>query len=123
MSREEPWKIETFVDRQGRRPVDDWLNRLDAKDRTRIRRSLDLLRDYGIQLPMPYARHLRGKLFELRIQVGRRDYRVHYFAVVGRRMVLLHGFAKSTQKTPARESETAERRMAEYQADQREGDR
>ena len=117
------WSIESFVDRQGHRPVDIWLNGLDAKDRTRVRRSLDLLRDYGVQLPMPYARHPRGKLYELRIQVGRRDYRVLYFAVVGRRMVLLHGFAKSTQKTPAREIETAERRMAEYQADQKEADR
>jgi phage-related protein len=122
MSQLAPWTIESFVDRQGRRPVEEWLSGLETKDRTRIRRALDLLGDYGIQLPMPYARHLRGKLFELRIQAGRRDYRILYFAVVGRRMVLLHGFAKSTQKIPARELETAERRMAEHQADQGEGD-
>ena len=71
---------------------------------------------------MPYARYLRGMLFELRIQSGRRDYRVLYLAVVGRRMVLPHGFTKSSQKTPAREIEIAERRMAEYKADQGEGD-
>jgi phage-related protein len=122
MSQSAPWTIESFVDRQGHRPVEEWLSGLESRDRTRIRRALDLLRDYGIQLPMPYARHLRGKLFELRIQAGRRGYRILYFAVIGRRMVLLHGFAKSTQKTPARELETAERRMAEYQADQGKGD-
>jgi phage-related protein len=52
---------------------------------------------------------------------GRRDYRVLYFAVIGRRFVLLHAFAKQTAKTPARELDLAEHRMADYLARQREG--
>ena len=108
------WAIETFEDAQGRRPVSEWIRGLDAKDRARIRRALDLLQAYGAQLRMPYARHLRGKLFELRVASGRRAYRVLYFAATGRRFILLHGFVKATAKTPERELEIAERRMAEY---------
>lgn len=63
---------------------------------------------------MPYARHLRGKVWELRVKAAGNAYRLLYAAVVGRRFVLLHGFSKKTDKTPAREIETAERRLADY---------
>jgi phage-related protein len=60
---------------------------------------------------------LRGKLFELRIPAGKRDYRVLYCAAAGRRFILLHVFSKQTDKTSTREIAIAERRMAEYLAD------
>jgi phage-related protein len=41
---------------------------------------------------------------------------VLYAAIVGRRFILLHAFSKQTAKTPARELEIAERRLADYQA-------
>ena len=62
---------------------------------------------------MPYARHLIGKLWELRISSGRLAYRVLYFAHPGRRFVLLQAFSKRTRKTPRRENEVALRRIAE----------
>ncbi len=68
---------------------------------------------------MPYARHLKGKLWELRISSGRLTYRVLYFARAGRRFVLLHIFRKKTQKTPRREIDTALRRMAELLDEER----
>jgi len=68
---------------------------------------------------MPYARHLKGKLWELRISSGRLGYRVLYFARACRRFVLLHIFRKKTQKTPRREIDTALRRMAELLDEER----
>ena len=70
---------------------------------------------------MPYSRHVSGKIWELRVAAGRRDYRVLYFAFVGRRFVLLHAFAKQTARTPAQELEIAERRMMDYQVRHTEG--
>ena len=70
---------------------------------------------------MPYSRHVSGKIRELRAAAGRRDYRVLYFAFVGRRFVLLHAFAKQTARTPASELEIAERRMMDYQVRHTEG--
>jgi len=110
------WVIEFYQDARRHRPVEVWLDGLDAKDRARVRRTLNLLADHGTQFGMPYSRHVRGKIWELRIAAGRRDYRVLYFAFVGRRFVLLHAFAKQTAKTPAQDLEIAERRMADYQA-------
>lgn len=37
--------------------------------------------------------------------------RILYFAYVDKRIVLLHGFIKKTDKTPAREIAVAEKRM------------
>jgi len=63
---------------------------------------------------LPYVKHLRGKLWELRVRAGRRAYRIIYFAYVGRRFILLHGFLKKTQKMSRRELEMAERRMSDF---------
>ena len=68
---------------------------------------------------MPYARHLKGKLWELRISSGRLGYQVLCFARAGRRFVLLRVFRKKTQKTPRREIDTALRRMAELLDEER----
>jgi phage-related protein len=38
--------------------------------------------------------------------------------MVGRRIVILHGFIKKTQETPAHELKTARRRMKELQRGQ-----
>ncbi len=121
MAQPPKWVIEFYQDARGRRPVEMWLDGLDVGDRARVRRMLNLLAAFGTQLGMPYSRHLRGKIWELRVAAGRRDYRVLYFAFVGQRFVLLHAFAKQTAKTPARELEMAEQRMADHQARYQEG--
>lgn len=114
MSGASKWKVEFYEDARGRRPVTDFLDDLDAKDRARIARTVMLLETYGVQLGMPYARHVRGKIFELRAAAGRRDYRIFYAPARGLRFVLLHAFAKTTNKTPERELEIAERRWADH---------
>lgn len=113
------WIIEGYQDPQGRRPVEEFIDALPAKERARIIRTIELLKTYGTDLGMPYARHLKGKLWELRISSGRSDYRIFYFARADRRFVLLHIFKKKAQKTPRREIETALRRMAELLGEER----
>jgi len=72
--------IEFYQDARSRRPVENWLDDLDAKTVARVHHTLNLLTEHGTQLGMPYSRHVRGKIWELRIAAGRRDYRVLYFA-------------------------------------------
>ena len=95
------WRVEFYQDARGIRPVEKWLSTLDPKTEARIRRTLRLLEDHGIRLGMPHSRHLRGKVWELRVAVGKQDYRILYFAVVEHKFILLHSFAKKTMKTPA----------------------
>jgi phage-related protein len=108
------WTIDFYRDAEGNIPVEDFLVDLPEKDRARIAWTINLLEEYGLQLGLPYVKHLRGKLWELRIRAGRKDYRIIYFAYVGQRFIILHGFVKKTQKTPRRELEVAERRMTDF---------
>jgi phage-related protein len=61
----------------------------------------------------PHVRHLRGKLWEMRLTGRDGIGRAIYVTAVGRRIVVLHAFVKKTQKTPARALELAEQRAKE----------
>ncbi|VAX20562.1 hypothetical protein MNBD_NITROSPINAE04-2592 [hydrothermal vent metagenome] len=63
----------------------------------------------------PYVKPIKGykKLFELRAKGKSGIARVFYFTFKERKIILLHGFVKKTDKTPAREIETAAKRMKE----------
>ena len=108
------WTIENYQDARGHRPVEEFILGLPEKHQGRIAWTVELLKEYGLQLGMPYARHLRGQLWELRVSAGRARYRIIYSAHTGRRFILLHGFVKKTRRTPRQELVIAERRMAEF---------
>ncbi len=108
------WTVNLYRDARGNVPVEDFLVNLPETDRARIAWIINLLQEYGLQLGPPYVKHLRGKLWELRIRAGRSAYCIIYFAYVGQRFIILHGFLKKTRKTPRRELEIAERRMADF---------
>ena len=61
----------------------------------------------------PHVRHLRDKLWEIRLKGRDGIARAIYVAVTGRRLVVVRAFVKKTQKTPDREIELALRRMKE----------
>lgn len=107
------WTIEFYLDERGEAPVAAFLDSLDARTRARFRWSLEQLRTRNVQAQAPLVRHLAGDLWELREESQTNIYRIIYVFVSGRRIILLHGFQKKSQKTPARELETARRR---YQA-------
>jgi len=108
------WTIDFYRGVEGNVPIEDFLVSLSEKDRARIAWAINLLEEYGLQLSLSYVKHLKGKLWELRIRAGRKDYRIIYFAYVGQRFIILHGLLKKTQEMPRRELEVAERRMADF---------
>ena len=62
----------------------------------------------------PLARHLEGKLWELRRESQTNIYRLLYAFLPGRRILFLHGFQKKTQKTPRGEIEIASQRLDQF---------
>jgi len=69
--------------------------------------------EFGWPIGMPYCRPLGHGLWEVRSYLaGGRIARV-IFCIVGGEMVLLHGFEKTTQKTPAHDLELALKRKRE----------
>jgi phage-related protein len=95
-----PWTVDKYRDARGRVPVDDYLKGLLPRDHARVLRVIDLLVDYGPMLKMPHARHIEGKIWELRIDGRPNSYRVLYAGVPARKcpwgrskFLLLHAFA------------------------------
>lgn len=94
-------------------PVREFLEDLpDVRAKAQLLRAIQRLGEEGF-LPEPFTKNIVGsrKLRELRVGFAGNIYRVFYAMVAGRRIVLLHGFTKKTQKTPPGEILTAERRF------------
>lgn len=99
----------------GREPVREWLRKLPSEDRKLIGRDLMKV-EFGWPCGPPLCKSLTDHpgLYEVRSDLtGRRIARV-IFTVSREKMVLLNGFIKKTQATPAKELKLAERRMKEY---------
>jgi phage-related protein len=68
----------------------------------------------GIQaMREPYAKHLTGKLWEMRLTGRDGIARSIYVTASGQRVIVLRTFVKKTQKTPPRELDIALARMKE----------
>jgi phage-related protein len=107
------WQVVFYETCSGRQPVREFLDALPAPDRAAVLRNLSLLQEFGLNVGAPLVRAVRGrrKLWELRVKTTMGAIRVFYFAHTGRCFVVLHGFVKKSQKTPAKELGIAERRM------------
>lgn len=107
------WRISFYESATGARPVETFLSALDAPTRARFLWSIEQLRLRSVQAREPLVKHLVGQLWELRRESNTNIYRIIYTLVPERRILLLHGFQKKTQKTPAREIATAAARLNE----------
>lgn len=113
--RDKHWRTVYYKAASGHVPVREFVEEQDPKAQERVRADLARLRSFGSALGFPYVRKLEGQDFwELRTRVGGDTYRIFYFAYSGRKFVLLHAFQKKSQKTPAKELDTAEARMKDY---------
>ena len=108
--------VDYYEDERGRRPVKEFIDSLDVKMRAKVFGRLALLEEHGQRLGMPFSRHLKDGIYELRTSQGSNITRVLYFFVVDERVILTHGFVKKTQKTPAREIERAKRARDDWRA-------
>jgi phage-related protein len=78
----------------------------------------ELLLSHGPQtVGDPYVKHLRGKLWEMRLTGRDGIARAIYFAATGKRLVVVRMFEKKTQKTPQAELELAAKRMKDWNRD------
>lgn len=109
------WTVEYYETADGHDPIREYLDSLPARDARAVSQLIDLLERQGISLGMPHARPIQGsRLWELRTR-GSNHHRIFYVARSGQTFLLLHSFAKKTEKTPVREIRTAERRLADWE--------
>lgn len=94
----------------GNEPVRQWLKSLKAVDRRAIGQDIKTAQ-YGWPLGMPLIRKLEPGLWEVRSRIVQGVART-IFTVGDGVMVLLHGFLKTSQKTPLVDLRTARQRLA-----------
>lgn len=108
--------VELYETREGRCPVQEFLDELKASDPD----------DFAITVAglaklrhrqnhrEPLTKALGDGLFELR-HVGRLNTRVFWFFMRGRRIVAVHGIRNKGQTVPARDLDTSRTRMRDWQ--------
>jgi phage-related protein len=106
--------VRFYCSSTGREPVREWLKAMSAEDRKVIGIDLKTVQ-YGWPLGMPLVRKMANALWEVRSNIPHRTVRI-LFTVVGTEMVLLHGFEKTSAKTPTGELATALTRLKEIQS-------
>lgn len=89
--------------------IESFIKVLEYSTGSKVGRHIELLKQFGNQLRMPYNKSLGNNLFELRIR-GQQEVRIFY-TFYNKKAVLLHGFVKKTQSTPIREIETARSKL------------
>ena len=90
----------------------DWLRDLDKEDRRII--GLDLMRaQFGWPIGMPLVRSLKEGLWEVRSSLPSQRIARLIICFHDQSIIVLHGFNKKTQKTPADDLALAQRRMKE----------
>lgn len=100
----EGYQVKFYINSQTKEvPLIEYLDVLNPKVRAKILKYIDFLRERKGYLDEPYSRHIMGKIRELRVDFARDKHRIFYFVFVGRKIILLHGFTKKTQKTPRQE--------------------
>lgn len=102
------YKVKFYVDGNGESPVFDYVKALPDKERAKILKYVDFLREYKGVLDEPYSKHIKGKIRELRVDFARNRHRIFYFTFIGKTIILLHAFLKRTAKTPILEIKKAE---------------
>ena len=99
----------------GTAPVEEFLDSLDTKMRSKAVDSLTLLEEFGNRLREPHSKPIDDGIFELRIRFSSDITRIFYFFYAQNRIIMTNGFIKKTGKTPRKEIELARKYKADYE--------
>ncbi|MDO8626427.1 MAG: type II toxin-antitoxin system RelE/ParE family toxin [Candidatus Magasanikbacteria bacterium] len=102
------YTLHYYVDSCGKaKPAQLFIKALPEKVQLKIFKYLFYLRDKGGYLDEPYSRHITGKIRELRVDFSSIRHRIFYFTFIEKKIIILNGFVKKTQKTPEQEVKKA----------------
>lgn len=97
-----------------RSPVIEFLDSLQKKERAKVLRNVELVKQFGLSAGANYVEPLGNGLFSLKTTFSGVYIRILFFTVVGNKLIMLSGFKKKTNKIPGDELEIAKRRRKEY---------
>ena len=112
------YTIEFYEDKNGKSEIIDYIEKLRSKEENKdakiklakITAYIDQLSNKGLQLGLPYIKHINEEIWELR---PLRD-RILFASWHNNKFILLNIFMKQTQKTPQKEIEKSKRLLEDY---------
>ncbi|OGY08325.1 MAG: hypothetical protein A2782_00675 [Candidatus Blackburnbacteria bacterium RIFCSPHIGHO2_01_FULL_43_15b] len=111
---DDKWSVKVYESPSGEQPVEKFIKAQNERARLKIARMFDHVEEFGLEGAYSYAKKLTGtSIWELRI-LGADSIRIFYVTITGKIFLLLHGFVKKTQKTPAKEISLAQKRLEEF---------
>ena len=108
-------KIQFYITRSGRCPVQEHLDKLPDKTVRKIAWVLRAVRDLE-RVPTNYLKKLvnTDDIWEIRVDVGRNTFRLLGFFDGRELIILTNSFQKKSQKTPQDEIRLAQERKADH---------
>ena len=105
------WRIEYFS-KSVQDEIESWPVDMQAK----LYRIIELIQGFGLQkVREPYVKHLKDKLWEMRVKGHDGIARALYVTAHEKRVVIVHAFRKKTQKTPKEAIRLAQLRLKEME--------
>ncbi len=85
--------------------VIDFIVTLPVKMQAKVQRTIELLENFGYQLPEPHSKKIvnSDNLYELRVKHGSDICRLFYFHYMNKIYVVTSGYVKKNQKTDKNE--------------------
>ncbi len=103
-----------FQTESNKSPVKDFIDSLDGGSQRKYFFTIELLEEFGHQLPFPHAKYIGDEIFELRFTGKEGAIRILYFFFHQDKAILTNGFVKKSNKTPIKEKTVAVERRRIY---------
>ena len=97
------YKAYYYLKSNGKSPLEEYLRKIkDIRLLIAIEVLINRLIDSGCNLPSPFIKSVTEKIYELRLSRKQNQCRIFYFLVEKKKIILLGGFTKKTNKIPTR---------------------
>lgn len=101
-----------FVDKDGNKPVKEFIHSLTRKEQAKVYAYIMELKKQGNNLRRPMADYLEDGIYELRPK----DNRIFYFFYLRDRVILVHAIKKHVKKVPENDLRLCVKRKIETEA-------
>lgn len=110
-------KFISYTRPNGHNEFEEFYNSLPIKDRNKLRATIDMIEDAGIQaaIQLEWVKKLDSEINEIRSKVSSNIQRALYFHMKNNQYIITHGFTKKTQKTPIKEIKRAKQIKCEFE--------
>jgi len=110
------FKVLYYLTPSGSNPVKIFIDSLGDKQKAKIFRIFQNFQDYGIEAIKHHTKKISNTpLWEIRI-LGKDSIRIVYIHPDKTKLIVLHGFAKKSQKTPGKELNIAIQRFTDWRS-------